>query len=136
MASIGVAGNKTVAKLASGFAKPNGVFCVQTAEDLQRLFSTTPARRLPQAGVKDAELFKGAGIITVADLQVGTLACSRCHMQVYSALIPGLSVPQQTGMRALHESDTAWCTPAELGPAPAAGPGLHSRAGAAAVPVD
>ena len=69
VASVGVAGNKTVAKLASAAAKPDGICCVSSADDLRKLLTATPASRLPQAGGKDAELFKAAGISTVTDLQ-------------------------------------------------------------------
>ena len=72
MASVGVAGNKTVAKLASAAAKPDGVCCISSAEDLRQLYAATPASRLPQCGGKDAELFQAAGISTIADLQVTT----------------------------------------------------------------
>ena len=70
VASVGVAGNKTVAKLASAAAKPDGICCISTAEDLRKLMTATPASRLPQCGGKDSELFQAAGIATMADLQV------------------------------------------------------------------
>lgn len=68
-ASVGVAHNKTLAKLASAAAKPDGLHVAISPADVQALLQRTPAKRLPQAGGKDSHAFARAGISCVADLQ-------------------------------------------------------------------
>ena len=95
-------------------AQPNGICCVSTPQDLQRLLSATPARRLPQCGGKDAQLFQQAGIQTVADLQVqhcrtvvGVEAGLRCQPQ--AALdCPSAGWDAPCRRHCLHPSHVAW----------------------------
>ena len=75
-ASVGVARNKTVAKLASAAAKPDGVHIALSQGEVLALLKQVPAKRLPQAGGRDAQAFAKAGIDSVADLQVRKAAAA------------------------------------------------------------
>lgn len=67
-ASAGVAPNKFLAKLASDWRKPDGLFVIQP-EDVDRFLPPLPVGRLPGVGkVTDAKLEK-LGVKTVADLR-------------------------------------------------------------------
>ncbi|KAK9798496.1 hypothetical protein WJX73_001735 [Symbiochloris irregularis] len=68
-ASVGIARNKTMSKLASAAAKPDGMLLALSPGEVQALLQRTPASRLPQAGGKDSTAFAKAGIQSVADLQ-------------------------------------------------------------------
>lgn len=67
---MGIAPNKLLAKLASGRAKPNGVCTVLTGADVGALLEALPAARMPGCGGKIGDTFAGAGIGSIADLQV------------------------------------------------------------------
>jgi len=66
-ASIGVAGNKLLAKLASDWLKPNGLFVIKK-EDARTLLAPLPIERLYGIGPKTAPLLKAKGILTFNDL--------------------------------------------------------------------
>lgn len=70
-ASIGMAPNKFLAKLASDFDKPDG-FCRITAGDAQDFLSPLPVERLWGIGPKAAERLHQAGIRTIGDLRAAT----------------------------------------------------------------
>lgn len=72
-ASVGIAPNKLLAKLASGRAKPDGVAEVLSPQQLALLLHSTPATRMPGFGGKAADVFQEAGIATMADLQASSL---------------------------------------------------------------
>lgn len=67
-ASIGIASNKLLAKLASDFQKPDGLTLISEAEKIQFL-RPLPVRSLYGVGKVTAEQLQKAGIMTVADLQ-------------------------------------------------------------------
>ena len=71
---MGIAPNKLLAKLASGRAKPNGVCTVLSASEVTALLAALPAARMPGCGGKIGDTFAGAGVGSIADLQVLT-AC-------------------------------------------------------------
>ncbi|GER24363.1 DNA polymerase IV [Zafaria cholistanensis] len=66
-ASVGIARNKFVAKVASTRAKPDGLLAVPPAQTARFLHSL-PVRSLWGVGERTAQVLAGAGIATVADL--------------------------------------------------------------------
>ena len=73
--SVGIGGNKMVAKLASQASKPDGILAVDGEGALQKLLRSTPAARLPRCGGKVADTLTLAGVHSVADLQVHESPC-------------------------------------------------------------
>ena len=67
VASIGVAPNKFLAKLASDLEKPDG-FVVLTAEDAEARLSPLPVARLWGVGKKTEAILAAAGIHTIGDV--------------------------------------------------------------------
>ncbi len=66
-ASIGIAPNKMVAKLASDFSKPDGLLEI-TQENLLKFLWALPVERLWGVGKKTKEVFEAMGIEKVEDL--------------------------------------------------------------------
>ena len=66
-ASIGMATNKLMAKIASGMAKPNGLLRILPGHEAVFL-APLPVGRIPGIGPKSVEEFKRMGIHTVRDL--------------------------------------------------------------------
>jgi len=67
-ASAGVASNKFLAKLASDWRKPDGLFVIQPA-DVDAFLLPLPVERLPGVGKVTSEKLAKLGIETVADLR-------------------------------------------------------------------
>jgi len=67
-ASAGVAPNKFLAKIASDWRKPDGLFVIQP-EDVDRFFLPLPVGRLPGVGKVTEEKLKNLAIQTAADLR-------------------------------------------------------------------
>jgi DNA polymerase-4 len=67
-ASVGVAPNKLVAKIASDLDKPDGLTVV-TADRVHAVLDPLPVRRLPGLGRKKGEQVAAAGIATLGDLR-------------------------------------------------------------------
>ncbi len=67
-ASVGVAPNKLVAKIASDLAKPDGLTIVRS-EDVQAVLDPLPLRRLPGLGGKTGAKVEAAGIHTLGALR-------------------------------------------------------------------
>jgi DNA polymerase-4 len=72
-ASAGVAPNKFLAKIASDWKKPDGLFVIRP-DDVDSFLSPLPVGRLPGVGKVTEEKLKNLGIQTVADLQKLDLA--------------------------------------------------------------
>jgi DNA polymerase-4 len=72
-ASAGVAPNKFLAKIASDWKKPDGLFVIQP-DDVDSFLSPLPVGRLPGVGKVTEEKLKSLEIQTVADLQKLDLA--------------------------------------------------------------
>jgi DNA polymerase-4 len=68
-ASAGVAPNKFLAKIASDWKKPNGLFVIQPQE-VDAFLAPLPVGRLPGVGKVTEERLKQLGIQTVEDLRV------------------------------------------------------------------
>lgn len=67
-ASVGMAHNKLIAKLASDYDKPDGLVYV-APESVQRFMDPLPIRRLPGIGPRTAERLQSAGILTIGQLR-------------------------------------------------------------------
>jgi DNA polymerase-4 len=67
-ASAGVAPNKFLAKIASDWKKPNGLFVIQP-EEVDAFLLPVPVGRLPGVGKVTEEKLKGFDVHTIADLR-------------------------------------------------------------------
>ncbi|WP_158943105.1 DNA polymerase IV [Granulicella sp. S190] len=67
-ASAGVAQNKFLAKIASDWRKPNGIFVIPP-DEVQTFLPPLPVARIPGVGKVTEERLKQMGVITVANLQ-------------------------------------------------------------------
>ncbi len=72
-ASAGVAPNKFLAKIASDWKKPNGLFVIQP-EEVDAFLLPLPVGRLPGVGKVTEERLKGFDVHTIADLRRLTLS--------------------------------------------------------------
>lgn len=68
-ASVGIATNKMIAKIASDFQKPNGLTVVPPGSEVQFL-SPLPVKKIPGIGPKATERLAKYGIYTVSDMSV------------------------------------------------------------------
>src|ERR1700691_537899 len=68
-ASAGVAPNKFLAKIASDWRKPDGLFVIQP-EDIDTFLHPLPVGRIPGVGKVTEERLKELGIKTVGDLRI------------------------------------------------------------------
>src|SRR5690606_30302868 len=68
-ASVGVAPNKLVAKIASDLSKPDGLTVVPP-DRVRELLDPLPVRRLPGLGGKTGARVEAAGIRTLGELRV------------------------------------------------------------------
>jgi DNA polymerase-4 len=67
-ASVGVAPNKFLAKLASDLEKPDGLTVIRT-QDVERVLSPLPVERIWGVGPKTAERLHGLGLRTIGDIR-------------------------------------------------------------------
>ncbi len=67
-ASVGIAPNKLVAKIASDLDKPDGLLLVEP-DQIEATLAPLPVRTLPGIGPRTAELLVGQGVQTLADLR-------------------------------------------------------------------
>jgi DNA polymerase-4 len=67
-ASVGVAGNKLVAKIASDLDKPDGLTVV-SADRVHAVLDPLPVQRLPGLGRKKGDQVRAAGLLTIGDLR-------------------------------------------------------------------
>jgi DNA polymerase-4 len=66
-ASIGIASNKLLAKVASAFVKPSGILWIAPGKE-KKFLEPLPVSRIPGVGPKSNARFKRMGIKTVGDL--------------------------------------------------------------------
>ena len=81
-ASAGVAPNKFLAKIASDWKKPNGLFVIQPHE-VQSFLLPLPVGRIPGVGQVTETRMKAAGIATVGDLYALELSTLEGHFGSY-----------------------------------------------------
>lgn len=72
-ASVGLAGTKLVAKLASDYDKPDGLTWVPE-EEVQRFLDPLPVRRIPGIGPATEARLHDAGLYTVGQLRRGSMS--------------------------------------------------------------
>jgi len=65
--SVGIAGNKSIAKIASDYKKPDGLTVIRL-EDAKDFLSPLPVRKITGVGPKTEEFLKGLGIETIGQL--------------------------------------------------------------------
>lgn len=85
-ASVGVAPNKLVAKIASDLRKPDGLVVV-TPDQVTSILDPLPIRRLHGLGNKTAPLLEGLGIVTLRDLRLAPDATLRSVYGKYTSQI-------------------------------------------------
>jgi DNA polymerase-4 len=85
-ASVGVAPNKLVAKIASDLRKPDGLVVV-LPEQVTAILDPLPIRRLHGLGNKTAPLLERIGIVTLRDLRLAPDATLRSVFGKYSSQI-------------------------------------------------
>jgi DNA polymerase IV len=83
-ASVGVAPNKLVAKIASDLRKPDGLVVVRP-EQVTAILDPLPIRRLHGLGNKTAPLLERIGIVTLRDLRLAPDATLRSVFGKYSS---------------------------------------------------
>jgi DNA polymerase IV len=81
-ASAGVAPNKFLAKIASDWKKPNGLFVIQPHE-VQSFLLPLPVGRIPGVGQVTESRMKAVGIATVGDLHAFELPTLEKHFGSY-----------------------------------------------------
>ncbi len=81
-ASAGVAPNKFLAKIASDWKKPNGLFVIQPHE-VQSFLLPLPVGRIPGVGQVTESRMKAVGIATVGDLYALELSTLEDHFGSY-----------------------------------------------------
>ena len=89
-ASAGVAPNKFLAKIASDWRKPDGLFVIQPG-DVDTFLSPLPVGRLPGVGKVTGEKLDKLGIRTVSDLRSLDLPTLEGHFGRYSLRLHELS---------------------------------------------
>ncbi len=82
-ASAGVAPNKLLAKIASDWRKPNGLFVIQPHE-VQHFLLTLPVGRIPGVGKVTEARMATAGIKTVGDIYAMNFPTLEQHFGSYS----------------------------------------------------
>src|SRR5580700_6848061 len=83
-ASAGVAPNKFLAKIASDWKKPNGLFVIRP-EEVDAFLLPLPVGRLPGVGKVTEEKLKGLDVHTIADLRRLDLCELECRFRRYGA---------------------------------------------------
>ena len=86
IASIGIASNKVVAKVASDLSKPDGL--VEVAAGDERSFLTPlPIAKLPGVGKKTERILNGLGIHTIGELSNMPLSALKSHFGASGELL-------------------------------------------------
>ena len=77
--SVGIGPNKTIAKIASDFQKPDGMTIVRP-DDAAAFLAPLPVRKIPGIGKKAEERLTSLGIVTAGDLADANLHLIRTHL--------------------------------------------------------
>ena len=92
-ASAGVAPNKFLAKLASDWRKPDGLFVIQP-EDVDAFLLPLPVGRIPGIGKVTEQKLAGLAVLTVKDLRTLALSVLEQNFGRYGQRLyePGLGI--------------------------------------------
>lgn len=85
-ASIGIASNKIVAKVASERSKPDGLLEVPAGEE-RSFLSPLPVGKLPGIGQKSEQVLKSLGVSTIGQLANLPLVVLKSHFGIYGRLV-------------------------------------------------
>ncbi len=85
-ASVGIAGSKIVAKVASDLSKPDGLIEVSPGEEAAFL-RALPIAKMPGIGKKTEPRLKSLGIKTIGELAAVPLATLKGHFGLYGVLL-------------------------------------------------
>ncbi len=85
-ASVGVAGCKVVAKIASELSKPDGLLEVVSGEE-HSFLAPLPIAKLPGIGKKSERILKGLGINTIGELSIMPLSALKSHFGAFGELL-------------------------------------------------
>ncbi len=77
--SVGIGPNKTIAKIASDYRKPNGMTIVRP-DDAAAFLAPLSVRKIPGIGNKAEEQLASLGIVTAGDLAYADLHLIRTHL--------------------------------------------------------
>jgi len=85
-ASVGIAGSKVVAKVASDLSKPDGLLEVVVGEE-RSFLAPLPVAKLPGIGKKTERVLTGLGINTIGELSIMPLSVLKSHFGVFGELL-------------------------------------------------
>ena len=85
-ASIGIAGSKVVAKVASDFSKPDGLLEVPPGGE-RSFLAPLPVDRLPGIGKKSQQVLKKLGVSTIGQLAALPAGALKSHFGAYGKLM-------------------------------------------------
>ncbi len=85
-ASIGIAGSKVVAKVASDLSKPDGLLEVPPGEE-RSFLSRLPVNRLPGIGKKNEQILRRLGIGTIGQLAALPLSVLKIRFGAYGEIL-------------------------------------------------
>ena len=85
-ASIGIAGSKVVAKIASDLSKPDGLLEISAGKEADFL-KPLPVSRLPGIGKKTEPILKKMGVNTIGQLAILPLNILKSHFGVYDEIM-------------------------------------------------
>jgi len=85
-ASVGIAGGKIIAKVASELSKPDGLLIVAEGEE-RSFLAPLPIAKLPGIGRKTEQILKGLGINTIGKLSTTPLSTLKSHLGVSGELL-------------------------------------------------
>jgi len=85
-ASIGIAGGKVVAKIASDLSKPDGLLEIPAGKE-RSFLKPLPVAKLPGIGKKSEQILKGLGISTIGQLAALPLSVLKSHFGAASELM-------------------------------------------------
>jgi DNA polymerase-4 len=85
-ASVGIAGSKVVAKVASELSKPDGLFVVEAGKE-RSFLAPLPIAALPGAGKTTERILRGSGIDTIGKLSSIPLGTLKSHLGAHGELL-------------------------------------------------
>lgn len=111
-ASVGMAHNKMLAKLASDYDKPDG-FVYVAPEDVRRFLDPLPVRRLWGVGARTWEKLRAAGVLTIGDLRraspawlAGSLGDRGGELQRLASGIDNRPVKPERATKSISQEET------------------------------